>query len=115
MWEGQWNTWPAEYFNNVRIKAPNVASCQKVCQSSKRAAFNGHNNEHLTPVCKGWNFDFDTLSCYIFNHRGYTMVHYKYGYDVKIQSSVRWYKVQNHAWGYSGYFNKMYGGPKYCP
>ena len=115
MWEGQWNTRPGMLFDNVRIKAPNVESCQKVCQSSKRAK-----DTDLTPECKGWNFDFNTLSCYIFNHKGY-MVSSNMPSIIPgipnpgIHSSNFFYIVQYNAWGYSGNFNQMYAGPQYCP
>ena len=88
MWEGEWNPWPAMLFESYKNKAPNVESCQKICQ---------------TRPCKGWNFDFDTLSCYIFKH------------TLKLHLKNYFWKVRLQAWGYNSYFNPMYGGPKYCP
>ena len=103
MWEATWDTWKDKKFDYVRIKAPNVESCQKVCQSTKEAKA-GDTGAKPPPECKGWVFDFDTLSCYIFTHSGYDV--YEYGYGKNFD------KVQKKKWKYGGL---RYAGPRYCP
>ena len=107
MWEAKWDTWKHEKFDYVTIKAPNVESCQKVCRSSKEAKANNILDKP-PPECKGWVFDFDTLSCYIFTYSGYD--------EEKLGISYYYHqnfdKVQKKKWNYGGL---RYAGPRYCP